>query len=232
MHKEIPGVSVERRALLLLTGASVLFLGCDRARAAAVEDETYANFLRSAADALGSLLPATTPGQQDQYIYTVAAKVCRAGGIPFPEGMKDVGLDIRPIDKTKVFSVVAYRAAAGVIQAPHNHPGYGVATVGYEGAVRVSYFEHDGTPPPYASREPFGVRKTCERWLKPRDIATLTPSRDNIHTFEAGPRGARWIDVNTELAPGSGDFSYMRIAPAPGSGHTGDLYQGRWGLKD
>jgi hypothetical protein len=227
--REISGVSVERRALLLLGGASVAFFGCRNARAAALEDETYASFLRSAAEALGALLPATTPSQQDEYIYTAAAKVRRAAAVPFPEGMKDTGLDIRPIDKTRVFSVVAYRAAAGIIQPPHNHPGYSVATLGYEGAVRVSYFEHDGIPPPYSIREPFRIRKTSERWLRPRDIATLTPSRDNIHTFEAGPNGARWIDINTELAPGSGDFSYMRLIPTA-SNRVGDLYQARWGL--
>jgi predicted metal-dependent enzyme (double-stranded beta helix superfamily) len=231
MHEESPGVSIERRSLLLLSGASMVFFGCGRARAAALEDENYVNFLRSAAETLSALLPATTPSQQDEYIYTAAAKVRRAVGIPFPEGMKDTGLDIRPIDKTKVFSIVAYRAAAGVIQPPHNHPGYSVATMGYEGAARVSYFEHDGTPPAYSIRDPFRVRKTSERWLKSRDIATLTPSRDNIHTFEAGPNGARWIDINTELAPGSGDFSYMRLTPAT-SERTGELYQARWGLKD
>jgi hypothetical protein len=209
----------------------VIFLGCDSARAAALNDETYASFLRSAAEALGALLPATTPSQQDEYIYTAAAKVCRATGIPFPEGMKNTGLDIRPIDRTRVFSVVAYRAAAGVIQPPHNHPGYSVATMGYEGAVRVSYFEHEGTPPAYSVRDPFRIRKTAERWLRPRDIATLTPSRDNIHTFEAGPDGARWIDINTELAPGSGDFSYMHLSPAV-SNRVGDLYQARWGREE
>jgi hypothetical protein len=231
MMQEISGISIERRALLVLGGATVAFFGCRSARTAAAEDETYASFLRSAAEQLGALLPATTPAQQDEYIYTAAAKVRRAGGIPFPEGMKNTGLDIRPIDNTKVFSVVAYRAAAGVIQPPHNHPGYSVATMGYEGTVRVSYFEHDGTPPSYSVRDPFRIRKTSERWLRPRDIATLTPSRDNIHTFEAGPNGARWIDINTELAPGSGDFSYMRLGSAV-SNRVGDLYEARWGLKD
>jgi hypothetical protein len=231
MHEEVSGIIVERRALLLLGGASALFLGCAQAHAAASDGETYANFLRSAAESLAALLPATTPAQQDEYIYTAAAKARRATGIPFPEGMKETGLDIRPIDKTKVFSVVAYRAAPGVIQMPHNHPGYSVATMGIEGAVRVSYFEHDGVPPPYSIREPFRVRKTTERWLKPRDITTLTPSRDNIHTFEAGPNGARWIDINTLLLPQAGDFSYMRLTPAA-SERTGELYDARWGLKD
>ena len=227
MHHENSGVSVERRALLLLSGASALVVGCGRAFASS-EDKAFAGFLTAAAEELGALLPATTPGQQDEFIYTAAAKVRRATGIPFPDGMKETGLDIRPIDQTAVFSVVAYRAAPGVIQPPHNHPGYSVATMGIEGAVRVSYFEHDGTPPSYASREAFRIRKTMERWLKPRDIATLTPSRDNIHTFEAGPNGARWIDINSLLVPGAGDFSYMRLAAAT-SERTGDLYQARWG---
>jgi len=76
MTQKVPGVRIKRRALPLLSCASVLFLGCSHARAAVMEDETYANFLRSAAETLGALLPATTPSQQD-------------GSLPARWGLKD-----------------------------------------------------------------------------------------------------------------------------------------------
>ena len=50
--------------------------------------------------------------------------------------------------------------------------------------------------------------------LRPGDISTLAPSRDNFHTFEAGPSGAVWIDITTAHGKeGAGDFSYLRLSP-------------------
>jgi hypothetical protein len=41
--QEVPGVRIERRALLLLSVASAVFLGCCKAHTAALEDEAYAD---------------------------------------------------------------------------------------------------------------------------------------------------------------------------------------------
>jgi hypothetical protein len=223
---------VERRALLILASAGAFLIGSRSAKAEPVADYSYDEYLRTAPDELMKLLPATSEGQFDEFVWTAGAKLRRVDVIPFPQGMKETGLDIRPISKFRgVFSVIAYRAAPGVVQPPHDHPEYSVATMGLEGAVRVRYFEPDDEAPPHSSREPFRVRKTAERWLEPRSVMTLTPMRDNIHTFEAGPDGARWVDFNTAHAPDAGDFSYLRLMPRT-SERTGDLFDAKWGLRD
>jgi hypothetical protein len=229
-HTNCPGITVERRALLVLTGAGAFLLGSRGVHAEPAADYSYDEYIRTVPDELMKLLPATTESQFDEFVWTAGAKLRRVGTIPFPQGMKETGLDIRPISKFRaVFSVIAYRAAPGVVQPPHDHPKYSVATMGLEGAVRVRYFEPDGEAPPHSSREPFRVRKTAERWLEPRSVMTLTPTRDNIHTFEAGPDGARWVDFNTAHAPD--DFSYLRLMPCT-SERTGDLFDAKWGLSD
>jgi len=54
-------------------------------------------------------------------------------------------------------------------------------------------------------------------------VNTVAPQRDNIHTFKAGSRGARGIDLTT-MHGAMGPFSYLKIEEAAG----GHLYRARW----
>jgi len=223
---------IERRALLVLGAAgTVAFLS--PSRAAAVETSLgYKDFVGSATESLARLLPATSAAEQDAYVYAAAAQLRRMIGAPEVSFDDKYNIDIKPIDTTRVFSVTLLRAKPGAIQPPHNHPFYSVATMGLKGEVRVRNFEPAGDLPPYASHDAFRLRETRAQQLRPGDIGTLAPSRDNFHTFEAGPSGAVWIDISTAHAKeGAGDFSYLRLTPNETAG-VGDVFEARWGLKD
>ena len=72
----------------------------------------------------------------------------------------------------------------------------------------------NSTAPPFESQERFTVRRTAGRVLRPGEATTLSPSRDNIHTFEAGPHGARFVDLFSIHGQDVG-FSYLAIEPRP-----------------
>jgi hypothetical protein len=223
---------IERRALLVLGAAgTAAFLSPSQAKA--IEAGLgYKDFVGHATESLAQLLPATSPAEQDAYVYAAAAQLRRMVGAPEVAFDDKYKIDIKPIDTTRVFSITLLRAKPGAVQPPHNHPFYSVATMGLKGEVRVRNFEPAGDLPPYASHETFKLRETRAQQLRPGDIGTLAPSRDNFHTFEAGPSGAVWIDISTAHAKeGAGDFSYLRLTPNETAG-VGDVFEARWGLKD
>jgi hypothetical protein len=223
---------IERRALLVLAAGTAALVPSTRARAAGDGGLDYKDFVGAATESLGQLLPAASPAEQDAYVYAAAAQLRRMVGAPEVVFDDKYRIDIKPIDTTRIFSVTLLRAKPGAVQPPHNHPFYSVATMGLKGEVRVRNFEAAGDLPPYASRDTFRLRETRAQQLRPGDIGTLAPSRDNFHTFEAGPSGAVWIDISTAHAKeGAGDFSYLRLSPNDTAG-VGDIFEGRWGLKD
>jgi hypothetical protein len=195
-------------------------------------DLGFDEFLRTAGEDLARRLPAQTVADQDAYVLAAAARLRRLTSPPAVQWNDQYKLDIKPVGQTKIFSVTMLRAKPNMVQPPHNHPQYSVATMGLTGEVRVRNFEPVGELPPYSSKALFQLRQTREQQLRAGDISTLSPHHDNFHTFEAGPGGATWIDVSTPHATeGAGDFSYLRLTdPAPA--HSGDLLEGRWGLKD
>lgn len=133
------------------------------------------------------------------------------------------GVEIGPLARTEPpddvlhgVALVSYRLAPGALLEPHNHPNYSVATLCVEGEARVTHYEPDAAAPSFSSREPFTVRRTAERLLRPRQATTLSPSRDNIHTFRAGPHGARLVDLFSVHGQDAG-FSYLDIDHRPAS---------------
>ena len=76
------------------------------------------------------------------------------------------------------------------------------------------------------SREPFKVRESENRILRPGRSTSLTLERDNIHTFEAGPDGALGFDLNTFL-PGDGDWSMLELDDEPIRGYQ-RVFEARW----
>ena len=145
----------------------------------------------------------------------VAALAVRLAGVPdaklMPYKAHAPLYSFAPIHRGVPFIVIEWRMEPGAVLLPHNHPGYSVCTVGLEGEARMRHYQPAGDAPPLASREPFRVRLTREQALLPRGISTLGPERDNIHTFIAGPRGARGIDVTTLHAMKDTGFSFLEI---------------------
>ena len=222
---------VSRRALLIVGagGAGAVLLPRP---AGAAADAAYAAFLEAAEARLAPLLPAASPAAQEAYVYAAAAALRRLATPPTIAFNDQHKIDIKPNGLTKVFSVTFLRAKPRAVLPPHNHPFYSVATLGLSGAVQVRNFEPVETPPPYGIREPFRLRETRAQALGAGDISTLSPMRDNFHTFAAGPQGAVWMDLSTSHAEkGAGDFSYLRLTSG-GRDRVGDVLEARWGLKD
>lgn len=225
------GIKVSRRALLVLSAGAPLLVSPFRGTANAADfgDLSYEEFAALARAELKDLLPVSGGVAQDAYVHRAAALLRRMKGLPPQEFNASRPLDIHPVDKPVVFAVVVLRGLPGATLQAHNHPDYSVATMGLAGAVRVLNFEHEGTPPPYTSTERFKLRQTSEHWLGARDVVTLTPERDNIHTFEAGPEGALWVDISTPHPNGTAtNFSYLHLYPGSRQ-RVGDLYEGVWG---
>ena len=158
----------------------------------------------------------TAPGI-DAYLYTIAALAVRLTGVPdaklFPFKPRAPLVSLAPIHRGVPLVVIEWRMEPGAVLQAHNHPGYSVCTLGLEGEAEMRHYQVAPDAPPFSSRVPFAVRKTRELVLGPRSISTLAPERDNVHTFTAGPRGARGIDIGTLHAAKDTGFSFLAIAP-------------------
>lgn len=229
------GISIDRRDFLLFSASGAL-MWVSSAHAAPPPEEDFAAFL-TALEQIGDQLPATTRAEQDAYIYGLASRALRLDHFPMPKAMMPfgkTGIEIGPLARTEPNTdivhgivLISYRMAPGAAFPPHNHPNYSVATVGLEGEARFTHFEPEESAPPFTSTtEQFTVRRTAERVLRPREVTTLSPSRDNIHTFTAGPAGARFVDLFSNHG-GDVGFSYIDIAQQPERA-GGDTFRARW----
>ena len=227
------GISIERRDLLLAGAGGMLFL----ATSAGAQPVDAADFeaLMAALEQIGDQLPLTTSPEQDAYVHRLAARAMLTQAFPTPKTgpVGRSGVQIGPLGRTDPptdsvhgIALVGYRLAPDALLEPHNHPNYSVATVVLEGEARVTHYEAEPGAPPLASPDPFTVRRTAERLLRPRQATTLTPARDNIHTFRSGPAGARWVDLFSLHGRDVG-FSYLAIAPEPLK-TGGDAFRARW----
>jgi len=227
------GVEIDRRDFILI-GASGALMLASFANAAPPNDEDFKAFM-AALEEIGDQLPLATRAEQDAYIYGLASRALRVNSFPVPKMGKvgRTGVEIGPLartdpptDKVHGIALVSYRLAPNAVVQPHNHPNYSVATVGLEGEARVTHYEPEPSAPDFASTDPFTVRKTAERLLRARDVTTLSPSRDNIHTFRAGPAGARFVDLFSNHG-GDVGFSYLDIDREPAVA-GGDAFRARW----
>lgn len=229
---------VERREFMLVCAGGALFVaGSGRAAAQQADASDFAALMQ-ALEAIGDQLPVDTQREQDAYVLGLASRAIRVGRFPFPEtsAIGDRGIQIRPLGRTQPPSdsvhgvaLVSYRMAPGAVLQAHNHPHYSVATVGVEGEARVLHYEPPAAAPPFSSTADFIVRQTAERVLRPGEATTLSPLRDNIHTFAAGPQGARFVDLFSLHGRDIG-FSYLDIEPRPIS-NGGDRFRAVWAGK-
>jgi len=226
------GLIVDRRYLLWIGAAGAVLVASP---AQAEPDAAEFDALMAALEGLGDQLPATSAAEQNAHIYRLAARAMLVRDFPIPRmgAMGRTGVEIGPLGRTQPptdilhgIALVSYRMAPNALLQSHNHPNYSVATVGIEGQAQVIHYEADGPTPDFASRDPFVVRKTAERILRPGEASTLSPSRDNIHTFQAGSHGARFVDLFSLHGDDVG-FSYLDIEPRPMSA-SGDSYRAHW----
>jgi hypothetical protein len=153
----------------------------------------------------------------EAYVYRIASAAIGAPDVP-PNaktgkfGKLDPPVEFGPVYRGVPIFIIQWKLAPNAWLPPHNHPNYDVVTVGLEGEALITHYDVDGDAPPFDSEKPFAVRKTRETLITARRSSPLTWRRDNIHTFRAGAKGARGIDVNTRAGKDIG-FSFLDIDP-------------------
>lgn len=116
--------------------------------------------------------------------------------------------------------------APNAVLPPHCRPNARVCTLGIEGETRIRNFQIVDTAPEFSSPQGFHLRETHNEIITSGRINTLSSTRDNIHTFQAGKEGARGIDISTYHGPDVG-FSFLDIRNTPVD--AGDrIYEAAW----
>jgi hypothetical protein len=154
---------------------------------------------------------------EDAYVYRLASAASGAPDVPANAktgkfGKLDPPVEFGPVYRGAPIMMVQWKLAPNAWLPPHNHPHYNVISIGLEGEAVVTHYDVDGDAPAFDDRSSFVVRRTRETLIAPRRMSPLTSARDNIHTFRAGPKGARGIDINT-LAGKDIGFSFLDITP-------------------
>lgn len=93
----------------------------------------------------------------------------------------------------------------------------------------VRHFEVDPGAPSYRyDRETeFLIRETRRVSLTARATSTLTEHREHVHLSEAGPAGARGIDITTDYV-GDGSFSFLAFDRNKAEAAAGRVYRALW----
>jgi hypothetical protein len=253
--ERVPGFMVRRRSLLwlpLLT-ASALILnqrgtlfaqkaggeegsgtvesGAGLARPVAA-NISWEDFIRQGVPELQGLYKFSSPAGQDAYLYSLAhwAARVRLETIPRAKLFRfetltppvHFGVGYRGVP----FIIVEWWLEPGAFLPPHNHPNYSVCTLGIEGEARIRNFQIFGDAPDFTSKDTFRVRETHSELMSAGRVNSLSPTRDNIHTFKAGPAGARGIDFGTLYGKDVG-FSFLNIEEKPRD-TEGRIYEASW----
>jgi PCO_ADO len=203
-----------RRHFLFAAGLSGTLAWCERvlANAELAQATDHRDTLEALRSATMGLLPAETDEKQSAYVYGLASAAVRfkpPQSKLFEMGEFAPGIRLGPMARTTGLIAIGYEATPGAKMPPHNHPNYSVVTLGLRGYADVRNFDA-AQAPPMTSPIAFSLPETRHLRLGPGDVTTLTPTRDNIHTFVAGPEGAMWVDFTTAHGPDIG-FSYLSM---------------------
>lgn len=228
-----PGFFETRRRMLLLPLLAVPVISgfAGRARAAqmgANETKTgsltgsldWDSFVKQCVPVARELHKDSSAPGQEAYLHWLASMIARARVDEIPKAKLGRFGSLQPPVSFGVsyrgapFFIVEWKLDPGAFLPPHCHPNASVCTVGLEGEARIRNFEINGQAPEFSSRQSFLVRETHNEVIGQGRINTLSAKRDNIHTFQAGPLGARGIDISTYHGPDVG-FSFLDIEAKP-----------------
>lgn len=226
-----PGVHVTRRSVLELPLFAALLPPSSAPRPGRGRQEgrlSFADFSRRCAEVIEAADP-ELPEARLLQLAELAARLA-PGDVPRPDlgayGGYDPKVGFGPVHRASEFLLIEWRLDPHAVLPPHNHSPINVLSVCVEGECWVEHFEIVGDAPPPGEEGAFTLRQTHAQLLRPGRASSLTPERDNIHTFRAGPKGALGIDVNVVI-PGKGSWSM--IAHEPEGGDAFDRrYRARW----
>ena len=172
----------------------------------------------------------------DGHLHAMLAELTRIGPGRFPgrtvDGYAREGLTSGPILGTPTFLVLEFELAPGAVIQAHNHVGWSFVSVGAEGEATVRHYEPDGAYPDPGTElhVDFPLREVQRTVLLPGRSSSLTRTRANIHAFQAGPNGARFLDfgVNAkEPAGGYESFSVLDV-DSPAQDVERGVHTARW----
>lgn len=180
----------------------------------------WGSFVKQCVPVAGELHKDSSAPGQEAYLHWLASMIARARVDEIPKAKLGRFGSLKPPVSFGVsyrgapFFIVEWKLDPGAFLPPHCHPNASVCTVGLEGEARIRNFEINGQAPEFSSRQTFLVRETHNEVIAHGRINTLSAKRDNIHTFQAGPLGARGIDISTYHGPDVG-FSFLDIEAKP-----------------
>ncbi|MGQ0553488.1 MAG: hypothetical protein ACT4PU_09750 [Planctomycetota bacterium] len=154
----------------------------------------------------------------DAYLHRIAALAVRLAAVPeVPLGAfggLQPAAHFGICHRGSGFFIVQWRLEPGAVLPAHDHPSYSVCTLSLEGSARLRNFEIVG-PSPADAASPGQLRLTHDEVLEPGRVNLVAPRRDNLHAFQAGPHGARGIDITTSHGPDTGFTHYAFDAQQP-----------------
>jgi hypothetical protein len=230
-----PGVVLQRRSFLGLCAATLL---APRPRILSPAEEarlTLEEFLQevlpTARRLAAELSERRTRSLEDRYLHTLAAHAVRLGDVTAPElrpSSQGEGVGIGASWSGDPFVVLHWRMAPGACIRTHAHTYGNVCTLGLEGLARVLSYE-TVDPPVFAAEGSFQVRRTSDVMLAPHAIDLVPLTHAFCHGFEAGPDGARGLDITTRLGERQ-STPYLELDPEPVDPARA-LYTGRWRIE-
>lgn len=190
------------------------------------------SFIKQCVPVAKELHKDSSPTGQEAYLHWLASMIARARIAEIPKaklgrfGKLEPPVSFGVSYRGTPFFVVEWKLEPGAFLPPHCHPNASACTVGLGGEARIRNFEISGPAPEFSSRQSFLVRETHNEIIAQGRINTLSSRRDNIHTFQAGPLGARGIDISTYHGPDVG-FSFLDIAGKP-KDIEGRIFEAVW----
>jgi hypothetical protein len=192
----------------------------------------WESFLKQCLPVASELHKDSSASGQEAYLHWLASMIARARAAEIPKAKLGRFGKLQPAVSFGVsyrgtpFFIVEWKLEPWAILPPHCHPNASVCTVGLEGEARIRNFEIVGQAPEFSSRQSFLVRETHNEIIAQGRTNTLSSLRDNIHTFQAGPGGARGIDITSLHGPDVG-FSFLDIGVKPKE-PEGRTYEASW----
>jgi len=210
---------VEMRRKIVFGFPALLFLSplVALGRSITTEGNGWDDFIKECVPRAAELHKDTSPAGQDAYLFWLASMSAKLDAASMPKGKLSSFANLDPPVETgpayfgKPFFIIEWRMAPNAYLPPHNHPNISVCSVCTDGEAVLRNYQPEGAVPEFASKTQFNVRQTNEQLLTVGRINCLSASRDNIHTFKAGKKGARGFDITTYHGKDAG-FSFLEIA--------------------
>lgn len=198
-------------------------------------ENEFAAFLEDWLARARELVASESP-DEDAHLFALQSRLAGLERARLPRRNKDTfaegGVRSGPVAFEAPIMIIEFELEPGAVIRPHNHVGFDFLSLGLAGDVRVRHFEVDG-PAPTPGQDldtRFAVREVSNTWLAPGRMSSLSRTRANIHMFEAGIRGGRFVDFGIRFAsPGDGPraFSALDIAPTPRDPGQ-RIFEARW----